>query len=116
TAPAAWGMAPPAEEVALRRAVAERPADATGHQRLAEYYLQRVLPFEAAWEFTETLALRPTDGEARAGLAAALDAVYLPELSLELLREPVGTPAGDLARRLSLARLHLRYGDGAAAA
>src|SRR5262249_19938464 len=112
TAAPAWGRTPSPEELARPRAVAQRPGDAAARRRLGEYYLRRVLPFEAAWEFSETLALRPTDGEARAGLASALDAVYLPELSQELLRQPVDSPADDLARRLARAGPQLRYGEG----
>jgi tetratricopeptide (TPR) repeat protein len=113
---AAWEEPRAAEEEGLRRAVAARPDDVAARRRLGLYCMQRALPFEAAWEFLEALALRTDDGEARAGLAAALDAVSLPELAGELLRQPAASPADDLKRRLALARLDLRYADGGAAA
>lgn len=93
--------------------MAQRPGDSAAHLQLGQYYLSRVLPFEAIWELEETLALRPDDGAARAGLAAALDGVSLSEMAREQLQR-ASSPAGDLQRRLALARLELRYGDAAA--
>src|SRR5437762_2839989 len=108
TRSASWSEERPPEEESLRRAVAQRPGDAGAHLRLGQYYLHRVLPYEAIWEMVETLALRPENGGARAGLAAALDAVSLPEMAREQLQPPVPSPLGDRERRMALARLELR--------
>jgi tetratricopeptide (TPR) repeat protein len=116
SAPPAWEEPRSAEEVALRRAVGALPGDPAAHRRLGLFFMRRAQPFEAIWEFQETLALRPDDGEARSGMAAALDAVALPGLAEALLQQPVALPPDDLERRLALARLRLRYADGDGAA
>lgn len=110
------GLEPrPAEEEVLRRAVAEHPGDAEAHRRLGVYYLAHALPFESIWELSETRARRPDEMEVRPLLAAALEAAQLPDPAGEILEERVASPAGDLERRLALARHHLHYGDADAA-
>jgi tetratricopeptide (TPR) repeat protein len=105
----------PPEEEALRRDVAGRPGDAEAHRRLGGYYLAHARPFEAIWELLETRAQRPDEMDVRPLLAAALEAAQLPDPARELLEERVASPAGELERRLALARHHLHYGDADAA-
>jgi tetratricopeptide (TPR) repeat protein len=114
-APPWWDARSP-EEAALRQAVAAHPEDPEAHNRLGQYELRRALPFEAIGELAEALDRWPESLEARLGLAAALQAVYLPQMAEEALRASVASPAGDLARRLALARLRLTYAEADAAA
>lgn len=109
-----WSETEPAALAAARRAVEERPND-DACRRLAIAYLSARRPFEAIWELVEVGARRPDDSETRLPLAAALEDALLPELAQELLEERAASPADDLARRLALARLHLRYAGAGAA-
>jgi tetratricopeptide (TPR) repeat protein len=110
-----WSETKVPEEEALRLAVAQRPEDPEARRRLGEYYLGRVLPFEAIWELEAARARLPGDMPVRLRMAAALDAVSLPALAAEILKEPGSDPDADLSRRLALARLQLKRADARAA-
>ncbi len=114
-ATAPWTEPASAEEAALRGAVQARPGDDAARGRLGALYLRGARPFEAAWELGQVLERRPADLEARLGMAAAMEAVFLADEGRQLLKQPAATPDADLARRLALARLELRMGDAPAA-
>src|SRR4051794_14179164 len=76
----------PAEQ-AVRAAAARAPRNADAHLAFGTFLLEQSRPYEAIWSFQDALELRPTDGEARRGLARALIAAGLPRLALSALGE-----------------------------
>jgi tetratricopeptide (TPR) repeat protein len=106
TAPAA-APALPAEERALREAVARLPRDADAHRALARTLLDQRRPFEALWQFRQALDLRPADSDTPVAMARALSEAGLPSLAGPLLHHYLSRAPTDPGACLAMARAAL---------
>jgi tetratricopeptide (TPR) repeat protein len=98
------------EERRLLEALDERPREFGPHLELAQFYLRRRRPAEAAWEYQEAALLRPAALPAQMGLDLALGQLRLHDLAIARLEELRRLHPGELDVRRALAEFYLVTG------